>query len=211
MPRTSRALCRSRGISATTRTRPVRIVSFRSLSLLFLLLLRARVNRAITKIDESSIAAVIASTGTGRAPSGLLFSPKSYNSTVGLAIVCLITSRQKGYPFEVALPSGLSVRGAVLSDHIRSLDWRPRRAEFICRAPEEIIDEVIAKVPHCLSTKVDFTRVAKLRHIRQEQVERTRRPYGPVDSPELSLLTVEWVSELSQRVDVGLVNARLHL
>ena len=82
---------------------------------------------------------------------GLILSPRSYNSAVGLAIVCPITSRQKGYPFEVELPEGLPVTGVVLSDHLRSLDWKARRAEFICRAPEAVIDEVIGKASTLLS------------------------------------------------------------
>jgi len=57
----------------------------------------------------------------GRRPA-LVLSPESYNRKSGLAIVCPITSRLKGYPFEVPLPSGLPVTGAVLSDHIKSLD-----------------------------------------------------------------------------------------
>lgn len=86
----------------------------------------------------------------GRRP-GLILSPKSYNSVVGLALVCPVTSRQKGYPFEVELRTELPVTGVVLADHMRSLDWRSRRAEFIGRAPQEIVDEVIAKASALLS------------------------------------------------------------
>ena len=80
----------------------------------------------------------------GRRPA-LVLSLKKYNAAVGLMIACPITSRQKGYPFEVALPQGLPIQGVVLSDHMRSLDWRARRADFICRVPEEIIEEVVGK------------------------------------------------------------------
>jgi len=62
----------------------------------------------------------------GRRPA-LVISPKDYNAKVGLALVCPITSKIKGYPFEVVLPPGL-ITGAVLSDQVSSLDWRVRNA-----------------------------------------------------------------------------------
>jgi len=43
----------------------------------------------------------------------LVVSPRSYNRRVGLALFCPVTSQVKGYPFEVILPSGLAVQGAV--------------------------------------------------------------------------------------------------
>ena len=67
----------------------------------------------------------------------LVVSPGSYNSKVGLAILCPITSQVKGYPFEVRIPDGLPVDGVVLSDQAKSLDWRSRGAELSCAMPEE--------------------------------------------------------------------------
>src|SRR3972149_6030992 len=61
----------------------------------------------------------------GRRPA-LVVSPQAYNGKVGLAVFCPITSQVKGYPFEVAVPPGLKVAGAILSDQGRSLDWRAR-------------------------------------------------------------------------------------
>ena len=57
-----------------------------------------------------------------------------------------MTSRVKGYPFEVVLPEGLGVSGVVLADQVQSLDWRRRRAEFAADAPAETIEEVRQKV-----------------------------------------------------------------
>ena len=51
----------------------------------------------------------------GRRPAVVL-SPASYNGKVGLAVLCPITSQIKGYPFEVAIPEGLRVSGAILAD-----------------------------------------------------------------------------------------------
>jgi mRNA interferase MazF len=65
---------------------------------------------------------------------------------VGLLIACPVTKQAKGYPFESPLPADLPVRGVVLADHVRSLDWRTRQAEFICKTPTELVDHVTAKV-----------------------------------------------------------------
>ena len=67
----------------------------------------------------------------GRRPA-LVLSPRLYNRKVGLAVCCPITSKVKGYPFEVELPEGLEATGAVLCDQLKSLDWRARRAQRLC-------------------------------------------------------------------------------
>src|SRR3984893_3449425 len=74
----------------------------------------------------------------GRRPA-LVLSPNSYNSKAGLCIVCPITNRAKGYPFEVSLPEGLPVSGVVLSDHLKSADWQERNAERIGSAPAQVL------------------------------------------------------------------------
>jgi len=81
----------------------------------------------------------------GRRPA-LVLSPKSYNAPAGLALVCPITSRAKGYPFEVVLPPCLAINGVVLADHAKSLDWQARRITFIETAPKSVVDEVIQKL-----------------------------------------------------------------
>ncbi|WP_129676366.1 endoribonuclease MazF [Candidatus Chloroploca sp. Khr17] len=81
----------------------------------------------------------------GRRPA-IVLSPSSYNGKVGLAIFCPITSQIKGYPFEVALPKDLPVIGVVLSDQVKSLDWRSRNAQFACQSPQSVITEVLQKL-----------------------------------------------------------------
>lgn len=76
----------------------------------------------------------------------LVISPSSYNRRVGLAVCCPITSHVKGYPFEVLLPDGLGVEGAILSDQIKSLDWRVRRAKRIGSVPPDVLAETIGKI-----------------------------------------------------------------
>jgi mRNA interferase MazF len=81
----------------------------------------------------------------GRRPA-IVLSPAIYNGKVGLAILCPITNQTKGYPFEVVLPAGLAVTGAILSDQIKSLDWRARHATFICTLPAAIVTTVLQKL-----------------------------------------------------------------
>src|SRR6476659_2018783 len=81
----------------------------------------------------------------------LVLSPSAYNGKVGLAILCPITSQVKGYPFEVAIPEGLEVTGVVLSDQVKSLDWRARRASYSARLPDEQLRAVLGKLGALLS------------------------------------------------------------
>jgi mRNA interferase MazF len=76
----------------------------------------------------------------------LVLSPKIYNQKVGLCLVCPITSKINGYPFEVVLAKGLKISGAILSDQVRSLDWISLKAEYIEKVPDEIFFEVKGKL-----------------------------------------------------------------
>jgi mRNA interferase MazF len=75
----------------------------------------------------------------------LVLSPQEYNQSSGLALLCPITSRIKGYPFEVPLPAGLKIQGAVLSDHIRTVDWVARGIQRIGPVPADVVRTVLAK------------------------------------------------------------------
>jgi mRNA interferase MazF len=86
----------------------------------------------------------------GRRPAVVL-SPQSYNGKTGLALLCPITNQIKGYPFEVLIPAALPIAGAVLSDQVKSLDWRASNAELICTLPTETISEVLQKLVTLLS------------------------------------------------------------
>ena len=76
----------------------------------------------------------------------VVISPSPYNRRVGLAVCCPITSQVKGYPFEVLLPQGLGVEGAILSDQIKSLDWRVRKARRIGSVPADVLQETVGKI-----------------------------------------------------------------
>ena len=81
----------------------------------------------------------------GRRPA-LVISPGSYNRKVGLAIVCPVTSRVKGYPFEVELPRGFEIQGAILCDQVKNLDWRVRRATRVGAVPDDVMQDVTARI-----------------------------------------------------------------
>jgi mRNA interferase MazF len=81
----------------------------------------------------------------GRRPA-LVLSPKLYNAKSGLALACPITNQAKGYPFEVAVPPGHGAAGVILADHLKSIDWKARRAERLGRCTDEIMREVRAKL-----------------------------------------------------------------
>ncbi len=91
----------------------------------------------------------------GRDPQGLgvalVLSPAAYNGKVGFALFCPITDRVKGYPFEVSIPGNMEVTGVVLSDEVKSLDWKALKAELICRLPEATVSEVLRKAAALLS------------------------------------------------------------
>lgn len=82
----------------------------------------------------------------------LVISPELYNRKVGLALLCPVTSQIKGYPFEVPVPAGLKVSGAVLSDQVKSMDWKVRGASFLCSLPEAAVRQVLSKVATLLDS-----------------------------------------------------------
>jgi mRNA interferase MazF len=65
---------------------------------------------------------------------------------VGLALFCPVTSKEKGYPFEVRLPATVPVIGVVLADQVKSLDWRERRAELFARLSPETVNLLVQKL-----------------------------------------------------------------
>jgi mRNA interferase MazF len=84
--------------------------------------------------------------GESQRTPALVVSPERYNGKSGLALMCAIAPRAKGYPFEVRLPEGLPVQGVVLADHLRSADWKVRDATIVGRAPTDVVADVLAKL-----------------------------------------------------------------
>ncbi len=81
---------------------------------------------------------------SGRRPA-IVLSHTRYNAKTGLAVFCPITSRAKGYPFELAVPAGLPVSGVVLCDHVRSQDWNERQWQPVGKVPATFVQEVLAR------------------------------------------------------------------
>lgn len=88
----------------------------------------------------------------GRRPA-IVLTPAAYNRKTGLVLVCPVTSQEKGYTFEVSLPTGLPVSGVILADHVKSADWRARQAAFICALPPAILLDVLAKLSALLDAQ----------------------------------------------------------
>jgi mRNA interferase MazF len=80
----------------------------------------------------------------GRRPA-LVLSAAIYNGRSELAVFAPITNQIKGYPFEVLIPAGFQVTGAILADQLKSLDWRARNAQFIAIAPPDVLLEVLQR------------------------------------------------------------------
>jgi mRNA interferase MazF len=81
----------------------------------------------------------------------VVLSPHVYNERSSLIVVVPVTRQIKGYPFEVVLPPGLPVTGAVLSDQIKSVDWRARDARFVCSLPESTVNGILQRAAVLLS------------------------------------------------------------
>ncbi len=82
---------------------------------------------------------------SGRRPA-LVLSPEGYNRKVGLVLLCPITTQIKGYPFEVVIPEGHPVSGAILSDQVKSFDWRVRDAAPLCVLPDSSVQDALKKI-----------------------------------------------------------------
>jgi len=81
---------------------------------------------------------------SGRRPA-VVISPSEYNGKTGLGIFCPLSSKEKGYPFEVKIKND-RISGVVLSDHLKSLDWETRKAELISKVTENELGEILEKI-----------------------------------------------------------------
>ena len=77
---------------------------------------------------------------------GIVLSPKIFNETTGFAAVCPITNTIRGWGYEVKLPEGLAFQGVILTDQVKNLDWKARNIRVRGQAPEEIVNDCLAKI-----------------------------------------------------------------
>lgn len=76
----------------------------------------------------------------------LVLSPAAYNGKVGLMLCCPITTQIKGYPFEVVVQGSGSVRGVILADQVKSLDWQVRNARKKGTVSKPVLEETLQKL-----------------------------------------------------------------
>lgn len=74
----------------------------------------------------------------------LVLTPASYNRLRGMMICCPMTTRSKGYVFEVKAADG--DESVILADQIKNIDWRARKASFKAKASTAAVAEVRAKL-----------------------------------------------------------------
>jgi len=85
----------------------------------------------------------------GRRPA-LVVSNTLFNQQTGLVIVCPLTTTDRGYPFHVAVAKNPDVRGFVMVEQVKSIDYRTRQAKCIGKASDYLIDEVLSILDACI-------------------------------------------------------------
>ena len=78
-------------------------------------------------------------------------SPRDYNIATGLLIAVPTTNQVKGSPWEVRLPRGVGVTGAILANQVRTLDWIVRKADFLSKSTDDLMCEVLGRIEAILA------------------------------------------------------------
>jgi mRNA interferase MazF len=81
----------------------------------------------------------------GRRPA-IVLSPKAFNQTTGFASLAPITNTERGWGYEVKLPTGLAFEGVILTDQVKNLEWTARNIDVKGQATQEVIEDCLAKV-----------------------------------------------------------------
>ena len=85
----------------------------------------------------------------GRRPA-LVVSNTLFNEQTGLAMVCPLTTTDRGYPFHVAVTKNSDVKGFVMVEQVKSIDFRARQAKQIGKASDDLLDEVLSILDACI-------------------------------------------------------------
>ena len=85
----------------------------------------------------------------GRRPA-IVVSKTLFNERTGLAMVCPLTTTDRGYPFHVAVADDPNLNGFVMVEQVKSIDYRARKAKFIGKASEDILDLVLSILDACI-------------------------------------------------------------
>jgi mRNA interferase MazF len=85
----------------------------------------------------------------GRRPA-LVVSNTLFNEQTGLVIVCPLTTTDRSYPFHVAVSDNPRVKGFVMVEQVKCIDYRARQAKTIGKASDDLLDEVLSILDACI-------------------------------------------------------------
>lgn len=85
----------------------------------------------------------------GRRPA-LVVSNTLFNEQTGLAIVCPLTTTDRGYPFHVAVTDNPHITGFIMVEQVKSIDFRVRKAKQIGKASDGVLDTVLSILDACI-------------------------------------------------------------
>ena len=85
----------------------------------------------------------------GRRPA-LVVSNTLFNQKTGLSIVCPLTSKDRKFPFHVKIHDTSDIKGFIMVDQVKSVDYNSRKAKFIKKVPIEVLNEVLAILDACI-------------------------------------------------------------
>jgi mRNA interferase MazF len=76
----------------------------------------------------------------------LVVSQTKFNLKMGFVFVCPISTTQRKNPFYVPIPEGEAVTGVIMTDQLRSLDYRARQASLIGECSKDLLKEVLKRI-----------------------------------------------------------------
>ncbi len=76
----------------------------------------------------------------------LVVSHADFNRKIGFAFVCPVSNTRRKNPFYVKIPDGEVVTGVIMADQLRSLDCRARKASFLGKCPEQLLQDVLRRI-----------------------------------------------------------------
>lgn len=85
----------------------------------------------------------------GKRPA-IVISTTFFNSHTHMAVVCPITSNIKEFPTHYILEDSKKIKGSVLCEHIRSIDYKSRKVSFVEKATENDLLSVMMLVNACI-------------------------------------------------------------
>lgn len=85
----------------------------------------------------------------GRRPA-IVISNNLFNRHTGLSIVCPITNSNRNFPFHVPVPQSSSLSGYIMTEQVKSIDYKQRKIKFVEKAPQETINDVLNILDACI-------------------------------------------------------------